>query len=131
MKKEEEYILLIKTDKYTGNFERKLCAYCTGVIGDCGVGEREADDFIAKHGDMNSIEELVLQKADEHACWRPVSVSSEDTNALEIYFDCSLSDETFELIKLRAKEYGELHEIKIINFVLFKQTTTIEQVKIK
>jgi len=44
---EEKYLLIVDTESYAGNFERQLGAYMTGQIGDCGVGQEEANLFIA------------------------------------------------------------------------------------
>jgi hypothetical protein len=35
----EGYVFIIDTEQYAGNFEREMCAYCTGILGDCEVGE--------------------------------------------------------------------------------------------
>ena len=40
----EKYLFVIDTDSYSGNFEREMCAYCTGQIGDCEVGIEHADN---------------------------------------------------------------------------------------
>jgi len=40
-----KYIFIVDTEKYAGDFERQLTAYCTGQVGDCGVGEREGQNF--------------------------------------------------------------------------------------
>lgn len=39
------YIFCVDTEQYAGNFERKLCAYMTGAVADCGVGFPEARDW--------------------------------------------------------------------------------------
>ncbi len=31
------YLFVIDTDTYAGNFEREMCAYVTGQIGECEV----------------------------------------------------------------------------------------------
>ena len=33
------WVFIIDTNQYAGNFERAMCAYCTGMIGQCEVGE--------------------------------------------------------------------------------------------
>lgn len=40
-----EYIFVIDTNKYSGNFERQMCAYCTGFYGECEVGKEYAKMF--------------------------------------------------------------------------------------
>ncbi|KKK83825.1 hypothetical protein LCGC14_2789530, partial [marine sediment metagenome] len=36
--KSDSWIFIIDTDSYAGNFEREMCAYITGRVGECGVG---------------------------------------------------------------------------------------------
>ncbi len=44
VKREEpdHYLFVIDTDTYAGSFEREICAYVTGQIGECEVGKEEA-----------------------------------------------------------------------------------------
>ena len=70
----DRWIFIIDTDSYAGNFERDMCAYVTGVVGDCEVG----DDFAALYlkevpsKDKYSIfHDYIEQRADEHGCCRP------------------------------------------------------------
>lgn len=69
-------IFVIDTDTYAGNFERQLCAYITGVIGECEQGDREAEEFRKEHPDLvEQMEyELIRQVPDDHGCRRPVSI---------------------------------------------------------
>jgi len=69
------YLFIIDIDTYAGNFERELCAYITGQIGECGVGKEQAKlasqeilDIVAQ------LEDLVERVPDEHGCHRPVSI---------------------------------------------------------
>lgn len=69
------YLFVIDTNRYAGNFEREMCAYVTGQIGECGVGKENAElakqeipDVVAK------LEELIEMVPDEHGCARPVSI---------------------------------------------------------
>ena len=73
--KPDHFLFVIDTDSYTGNFERELCAYVTGQIGECEVGkeqaqiaQREIPDVVAQ------LEDLIDQVPDEHGCHRPVSI---------------------------------------------------------
>lgn len=45
----KEYLLVIKTTAYAGNFERELCAHLTGALRDCGVGSEFVEKDIQKH----------------------------------------------------------------------------------
>lgn len=69
------WILCVDTDRYAGNFERQLVAYCTGHYGDCGVGREEAKEF---HDEVEGypFEGFVVPIADEHGCDRPASIWS-------------------------------------------------------
>lgn len=97
-----EYLLVIDTDSYAGNFERQLCAFATGEIGECQVGDEEQDLFFeaaAEAGyslgfpaddddnlalrqgdwtlDYSGFEppfgDLITQKSDD-GCYRPVNI---------------------------------------------------------
>jgi hypothetical protein len=39
------YILLVHTNSYAGNFEREMCGFMTGIVGECEVGDGEAEKF--------------------------------------------------------------------------------------
>ena len=70
-----QYIFVVDTNRYAGNFERGMCAYMTGQIGDCEVGKeiaeiarKEIPEIVAK------LEDMVSQVPDEHGCSRPASI---------------------------------------------------------
>jgi hypothetical protein len=73
-----KWAVIIDTNKYAGNFERELCAYCTGIIGECEVGDDlvpSFQEYIKTIGwKENKFEEVVAQVADDHGCERPVSI---------------------------------------------------------
>ncbi len=104
------FILTLETNIYTGNFERELCAYMTGQIGDCEIGEDQAD--IALFEQPEFVERMVAnicQKPNEYGCRRPVECIG---NSLEIYFDEKPSDEDMMLMLRRAQMYNK--DIKIL-----------------
>jgi hypothetical protein len=68
------FAFVIDTETYSGTFERELCAYATGTIGECEVGMEEARQFNESGLDPNMFREAVLQVPDEHCCQRPVSI---------------------------------------------------------
>ena len=75
IKNSDLYLFIIDTDTYAGDFERAMCAYVTGQIGDCGVGEENAE--LAKQEIpevIAQLENLIEQVPDEHGCRRPVSI---------------------------------------------------------
>lgn len=67
----ERFIFVIDTEQYAGNFGRAMCAYCTGQIGDCEVG----DNYAALYREAESEEfENIEQRPDDHACRRPCAI---------------------------------------------------------
>ena len=66
-------MVVIETDEYAGSFERELCAFITGRIGECEVGKECADD--AKEALNTKVydwfEMNVGGWCDDHGCYRP------------------------------------------------------------
>ena len=65
------WLFVIDTEDYAGNFERELCAYITGRVGECGVGDDMAKHFTDAIKDISF--EHVVDEADEHGCYRPAT----------------------------------------------------------
>jgi len=68
------WIFIIDTDSYSGNFERQMCAYATGSVGECGVGDEEAEMFFDETGFDGynySFGNIIQPVADERGCRRP------------------------------------------------------------
>jgi hypothetical protein len=74
----EQLIFVVHTDSYSGNFEREMTAFITGQIGDCGVGDNEADMFLEDLGeDMKEAFAAIIDQVpdEEHAeCCRPTVI---------------------------------------------------------
>jgi len=126
----DQIIFAIHTDSYSGNFERELCAYITGQVGDCGVGEDMAERFVEDLGEdlQEEFGEIIGAKNDE-GCSRPCEIYptpgrlndgvGNHFNAAEgqtgypayesvaIYFDEMPTDEMFDLMKARTDEYAK------------------------
>ena len=75
-------VVTIDTTSYAGNFEREMCAFITGQIGDCGVGgefvaeaneELALDTFNVAH---QWIKSHIVNESDEHGIRRPCSIWS-------------------------------------------------------
>lgn len=116
----KEYVLLIKTDSYAGNFERELCAYITGCVGECEVGEEYVDEDITE-----LFSGYIGSQQDDSGCWRPVSIAYDDTESLEIYFHAKPSDELLETIKKRIRTSSEVFKkFKILKAELLEVMTT-------
>lgn len=67
-----KYYFVVDTDAYAGNFERQLCAFITGITGECGA----ATDIAEKVKDQLNVDfdELVGSEPDEHGIHRPVKI---------------------------------------------------------
>ena len=69
------YLFIIDTDTYAGNFEREICAYITGQIGECGVGEENAKLARQQIPLITAqLEDLVEMVPDKYGCARPVAI---------------------------------------------------------
>jgi hypothetical protein len=156
--KEIKWVFIIDTNQYAGNFERDMCAYCTGQIGDCKVGEEESEKFEIKYGQefINEMSEIIENRPDEHGCHRPTKIhptpgylnngmgkeykEKEWKEGMEkypsyqsvaIFFYDKPKKDIIEMIKKRAKEFTKKQKIiKIIGFRLKKEIKTEEYIKI-
>lgn len=101
-----EYKFIIDTDQYAGNFERDLCAYVTGHIGECRVGDDFAELYIQEVGD--EVDD-VIQKADEDGCYRPCEIepnSNYFNTGMGCHYHISETDEAKILSDYAAAERG-------------------------
>lgn len=71
----QSLMLVFDTTEYSGNFECELCAYVTSIIGDCGVGKKQAQDCIEDSPIFYQDwwNDHILYEADEHGCERQCS----------------------------------------------------------
>lgn len=115
----QEYGLIIKTDKYTGNFEREMCAYMTGHTGDCEVGDEESVEFLKEYPQKLA---GIIKKPDEHGCFRPVDVHA--YHSLIIFFDYPIQEDTdtLNLLKSRANDYADKRGILVKEFKVKSNT---------
>lgn len=138
----EQYIFVIHTKNYAGNFEREMCAYCTGITGDCRVGEKEAVIFSNELPEEEQLfEDALTRVMDEHGCCRPASIWGNDLDckSVAIFFEEQPTEEQINVINRRAKKFavikhpydetGDKH-ITITGFSIYKEVTTIELFKL-
>ncbi len=123
-----QILFVVDTDKYTGNFERELCAYITGIVGECGVGEDESDIFAEEVGNdeiMEYFEDVIQQYPDDNGTYRPAtSIPSplrSGYSGVGIFLYYIPRDHILTLMCERAKKYGKLHKIKIEGFRIIKR----------
>lgn len=138
---ENSVILIINTNQYAGNFEREMCAYVTGQVGDCGVGEEMIVDY---PNDEYLFEELVLQVPDEHGCYRPCSIwydtdiDQESYESVAIFFtdDFLPSKKERNFLEQRAREYAakpkwNTEELEIKGFKWINHVVQVIEKEIK
>lgn len=131
-------ILVIDTNNYAGNFEREMIAFCTGLVGDCGVGEEQAEQFEQDESlELNDLmDENLLYFPDDHGCSRPATIWQSESG----YYNsvaCFISDEVsvenrqkiIEIIKQRSQMFADENAITILGYRLFKRTVSCCEVK--
>ena len=73
MKEESNYLFVIDTNEYAGNFGRQMCAYLTGEVGECGGGKEMAELFHKEVNEPNLFVN-VASCSDEDGCSRPAII---------------------------------------------------------
>ncbi|MEE8383039.1 MAG: hypothetical protein V3R78_14315 [Thermodesulfobacteriota bacterium] len=70
------YLVVVDTDKYSGNFEREMSAYITGVVGECEVGLEEKNTARKELGEETIywFVHNISQMPDEHNVSRPCAI---------------------------------------------------------
>ena len=74
--KAPEFTFIIDTEQYAGSFEREMCAYVTGQIGECGVGDDMQEVALAELDDESStwFDNHVASHPDDSGCRRPTAI---------------------------------------------------------
>ncbi len=69
-------VFAIDTKDYSGNFEREMCAFVTGQVGECEVGLEFTEDAAEELKSFKWIEEHIVQEADDadSPCLRPCAI---------------------------------------------------------
>lgn len=137
MNQQTEYILVVQTNQYAGNFERDMCAYMTGLIGDCEVGEERAALYEADG--LSPLNELVNRyRADERGCCRPVAIfaGGGDNKSFGIFLHCEPNEEEWEILKKRALAFAgdkrkknrfvDYDNLKVLGMRLVRKVTRLE-----
>lgn len=70
------FLFVIDTTDYAGNFERELCGYITGHVGDCEVGADEAEIFYKEVPTVDDelFENVISQPTGDNPCNRPCEI---------------------------------------------------------
>lgn len=128
------WAFVVDTDKYAGNFERGMTAFCTGRTGECDVARKQAALFHEDHplelDECDMLENCVFPSGydssgilpgeevpqmawlpDDHGCHRPTAIhlspapNQTEYNSVAMYFHERPTDEQVEIIKRRAHRY--------------------------
>lgn len=126
-----KFAVLIKTNKYAGNFEREMCAHLTGHVGECEVGEEYVDDDIA-----TIFESVIGNEADDNGCYRPVALGCDidgGTNQdVVIFFEEKPTKKHIDIIKERLETFKYKNEkdlkIKGTELIEFHRKTTKKKI---
>jgi len=135
------WLFVIDTADYAGNFERDLCAFIAGRVGDCGVGEEFAKLFVSQVDKSDEyLFNNVIDEMDDNGCRRPTSIYLNNDNkyhSVVIFFESKPSSSQIQLMKERSEEFANLPNkwskkpniSKILGFRLIKRiiTTTTQE----
>ena len=111
------HYFVIDTDRYAGGFERELCAYITGIIGECGVGQVIAD-YANKSAGVKTISNFIGQEADEHGCDRPVKIYPTPgvyNNGMGFHYKKGEEDKAIEAWKKSCQKEAEYIECAYVD----------------
>jgi hypothetical protein len=70
-----DFLFVIDTNQYAGNFEREMCAFLTGHVGECEVGDEMAERHRKEMGNAgDSLFSNVVSVSDDRGCSRPATI---------------------------------------------------------
>jgi len=126
---ETVYIVVIDTNRYAGNFEREMCAFCTGLTGDCGVGVDEKKEFEEAYNDY-MFDDMGVWRDKEGNCRRPVELVEKDSvyNSVGILFNSIPNKEQLDIIEKRAREYAKRINLEILGIRVLKEETGVTEI---
>lgn len=106
-----EYAIIIETNLYAGNFERELCAYVTGAVGECDVGSELSDVAFKECDDIGEIADYTMCYPDDNGCYRPVSIYNLEGDTgyttLIIFLEQPLPANLAKIVEERAYKFAE------------------------
>jgi len=73
----DSYVVIVDTEQYSGNFERAMVAFITGQVGECEVGQEQADVARAELSAdvLQWFDDNTMQLPDDHGCHRPANLA--------------------------------------------------------
>ena len=67
-------VVVFDTNQYAGSFERELCAFVTGQVGECGVGAKTAESVRDTLQHLAWYLDHVASEADDRGVFRPAAL---------------------------------------------------------
>lgn len=104
----KQFGFIVDTNEYSGNFEREMCAFMTGHIGDCGVGEKEAEEYKEIYEPLIGVEQI--EDEHHHDVYRPVAIITTPNvwnNGLGFHFVDGQEEEALRAYQKYVKEEKE------------------------
>lgn len=135
MSQSVNYILVVETNKYAGNYSRELCALLTLEYAECEVGKDIAD---YERSLLTNIPSNSIEFVNDDGAYVPVKLST-NVNAMEISLGEEIDEELFAFILPRLslldkikdrinssgiKSYQKLQDIKIVSVDVIQETIT-------
>ena len=105
------WLFIIKTDSYAGNFEREMCGYVAGGLGECDVGDEQAAEYRAAFPDESEDElwDRFVRVPDEHGCARPVNLWGPKAQDVAIFLAERPTGELLARFRERARVFAAGH----------------------
>jgi len=114
-------LFVIDTNRYAGCFERKMCAYITGRVGDCrvgcidaGIAQKELEPVI-----YEELKSCVSSLPDQYGINRPVTIyfnNDGQYNSVAILLHNVPSQQAIDTMKQRANRYADQYDIEVLGF---------------
>lgn len=142
-----KWSFVIDTDAYSGNFERAMTGYITGLVDD--YGEHMAEPYIKLYGEEepeNRLGEIVEFRIREHDCSgfnSPCDITATpgtkgDCNSVVIFLQEKPSEVELALLAERARKFSDLpklrdwgeHRPKILGCRLVKEETVLTEMPV-
>lgn len=109
------HLFVIATNQYAGNFEREMCAYLTGVTGECDVGKEMAEIY-SKEEDLPSDFWDNVAQVSVDGFYRPCTICyndilpkrPKDKNCVGIWFDGKPTEAQVTIMEMRALKFESL-----------------------
>jgi len=106
MRKEEiKYRVLISTNTFATNFEKELCAFVTGQIGECEAGINRR--FYQSAEVREEFEKRMERRLCDDGNWGPVQTCPTDANAFELFFKEKPTQEMISHIHEACNEFAD------------------------